>query len=425
MIRDDDSPREKRPGGAAVALALAFLAGAAPGAASIFTVTRTDDQLDTSPGDGFCVAQNGGGCSLRAAIEEANAHGGADSIYLPAGTYVLDRAGAGEELAATGDLDVTSLITLVGDGWKATTIHMAGAYDRVFDVQGFSSLDLEDVTVEGGFVLNRGGGIRVQTGGGLTLRRSRIRLCTSREGGAIAVEGGVATIEDSEIADNYTADSLPDWSGRGAGVLGLDGATLTVRRSSVHDNFKNSDYDGIEVWSAALVLESSTVYDDGASYYSVYGEGSSVSIVSSTVRSLEMAPDDLHPEIGDLTLGCSFVRSCALQGVAYTDYGANVHYHEGECIGVGDVVETWGDPLSALMAPPGKFPARVPRRESAAVDGGNEFVCLQNDQWSQARPADGDGDQVAVIDIGAVEAILVFADGFDRDGWNPWTSQAP
>ena len=107
-------------------------------AAVTFTVTRTDDQLDSSPGDGLCSALNGGGCSLRAAVQEANALSGADGIYLPPGTYSLSLAGAGEDLAASGDLDIMSAIAILGTGWAVTSIEMQSFGDRIFDIQGFS-----------------------------------------------------------------------------------------------------------------------------------------------------------------------------------------------------------------------------------------------------------------------------------------------
>ena len=117
------------------------LAAAFPAEALLFTVTRFDDQLDTLPGDGLCDTL-GGGCALRAAIQEANSLFGPDSIYLPPGTYSLTRAGAGEDLAATGDLDVTSEIILLGTGWGVSSIFMANFNDRLFEVHGFSSLVL-------------------------------------------------------------------------------------------------------------------------------------------------------------------------------------------------------------------------------------------------------------------------------------------
>jgi len=67
---------------------LAVVVSPSPASAATFTVTTTDDTVDVAPGDGTC-ADAGGDCSLRAAIQEANAFAGPDTITLGAMTYVL------------------------------------------------------------------------------------------------------------------------------------------------------------------------------------------------------------------------------------------------------------------------------------------------------------------------------------------------
>src|SRR5438046_1414468 len=58
--------------------------------------------------------------NLNADVVAVGAYG-ADTITLPAGTYTLAIAGAGEDAAATGDLDITGSLTINGAG-AATTI---------------------------------------------------------------------------------------------------------------------------------------------------------------------------------------------------------------------------------------------------------------------------------------------------------------
>src|SRR5438067_5782974 len=49
----------------------------------IFGVNSTGDEDDAFPGDGQCETAVGNGvCTLRAAIEEANAHAGGDGIFF-------------------------------------------------------------------------------------------------------------------------------------------------------------------------------------------------------------------------------------------------------------------------------------------------------------------------------------------------------
>src|SRR5437773_5444217 len=77
---------------------------AMPGHAVTFFVNTTADTADALPGDGIC-ADSGGACSLRAAVQEANAPPGPDPTVLSAAPYVLSGA-AGDDLAVSGDLDI-------------------------------------------------------------------------------------------------------------------------------------------------------------------------------------------------------------------------------------------------------------------------------------------------------------------------------
>ena len=76
-------------------------------------------------------ANDAGTGSLRAAIQTANTSAGvADTINLPAGTYVLNLTGAGEDAAATGDLDIWDDLKIRGAGAGATIVDGAAA-DRL------------------------------------------------------------------------------------------------------------------------------------------------------------------------------------------------------------------------------------------------------------------------------------------------------
>src|SRR5262249_12990409 len=99
----------------------AVLLASGPSWASEFVVNSTADAVDAKPGDGVC-ATSSGVCTLRAAIQEANAHSGKDSITLPAGTYTLSIAGPAEDAAATGDLDITDDLILNGAGAETTIV---------------------------------------------------------------------------------------------------------------------------------------------------------------------------------------------------------------------------------------------------------------------------------------------------------------
>src|SRR5262249_31170840 len=133
-----------------------LLATAVAARAGTFTVDSTLDQTDAVPGDGVC-ASAGNVCTLRAAVMEANAYPGGDAIILPAGTFPLTLAGAGEDAGATGDLDVTDSVDVSGAGVDVTVIDGFGA-DRIFDVLGASAFSLANMTLRRGEASGGDGG---------------------------------------------------------------------------------------------------------------------------------------------------------------------------------------------------------------------------------------------------------------------------
>src|SRR5262249_31142082 len=108
--------------------------------ASVLVPTRGDDTFD-----GVCDHD----CSLRDAVAVANAHTGLDVIVLAPEVYTLSRAGRGDVVGATGDLDVLSPLAVLGAGADRTVID-GGGIDRVFQAFSQSSLEIHGVTVRHG-----------------------------------------------------------------------------------------------------------------------------------------------------------------------------------------------------------------------------------------------------------------------------------
>ncbi|QDU65876.1 CSLREA domain-containing protein [Engelhardtia mirabilis] len=162
-----------------------------------FTVNTTADTPDANPGDGIC-ADAAGNCSLRAAIQESNALGGGVVLLAPGAVYSLTLTGAGEDGAATGDLDVTGRLVLRGNG---ATIDGLGA-DRIFDVASGASLLVAGLTVTGGGVVGESGGA-FRNRGSLAVQRSSITNSVASgagaSGGGIFNEGGTLRVLDSSI----------------------------------------------------------------------------------------------------------------------------------------------------------------------------------------------------------------------------------
>ncbi|MBK7705792.1 MAG: VCBS repeat-containing protein [Acidobacteria bacterium] len=191
-----------------ICLMVVFVSALAANAAT-FVVNTTNDTVDATPGDGTC-ADGSAQCSLRAAIGEANALAGDDTITIPAGTYTQSLVAANEDLNAGGDWDITSNITINGAG-AATTILQAAATpgtatERVMEITSTTAVvTIAGVTLRHGnktgaaAATTRGGGIRSQ--GTLTINDSIVTLNNSSGGGGIRNERTI-TLNNVTVSNN-------------------------------------------------------------------------------------------------------------------------------------------------------------------------------------------------------------------------------
>src|SRR5262245_25231910 len=138
-------------------LAALVLGLGVPAFAATFVVNTTSDTHDASAGNGIC-ADAVGNCSLRAALEEANALAGAHTISLPPGTYLLSPSFGELALAPNGNKQ----LTVNGTGSPAnTTIQATNSgcpsgptcNNRVLDVDssltGNAIVTIQNVTIKG------------------------------------------------------------------------------------------------------------------------------------------------------------------------------------------------------------------------------------------------------------------------------------
>lgn len=227
-----------------LSIPLLFLASFASGpvavGAATFTVNSTVDQTDAVPGDGVC-ASAGGSCTLRAAIQEANAVPGTDKVVLGSRKYFLAIAGASEDAAATGDLDITDSVIIKGVG-AARTIVNGGALDRVFHVIGPVTVRLAGLSIQNGSVTGSGGGIYNQ-GGAVTLASCSVANNvasgnTPHWGGGAFSAGGTLELAGSSVVNNAVISDSADVGGGGVAVIN-DG-TLSFAASRIAYNSASS-----------------------------------------------------------------------------------------------------------------------------------------------------------------------------------------
>ena len=206
-----------------------------------FTVNSTVDAVDADPGDGVCETAVAGQCTLRAAVMEANAFPGSDTIQVAAGNYLLTILGENEDLSATGDLDITEELTITGAG-QATTIVDGNQADRIFHILG-AAVILSDMTITNGRVTNSS----VYGGGGV--------LNDFDEDYHL----GKLTLNMVTVSNNKTVD----WAFNGGGILSI-GGSLTVTNSLIQDNEANFASGGGISAGSIVVIENTTVSNNVA-----------------------------------------------------------------------------------------------------------------------------------------------------------------
>jgi CSLREA domain-containing protein len=217
----------------ASAMVAALNVAVAPTASGVtFTVTTLGD---TTP-DGTCDATH---CTLREAVIAANATPAvADFINIPRGIVTLQIPGD-DAVAEFGDLDITSKITItgngIGNGVQSTTVDQTAPGERVFDVLGTGNLLLFDLSVTGGSVplFTFGGGVRVNDPVG-ELFALRVRFADNVAAGGGIGSSGTAVVEEAIFENNGGNDT----SLQGAGILsnGFTQITRSVFRNNTAGN---------------------------------------------------------------------------------------------------------------------------------------------------------------------------------------------
>jgi CSLREA domain-containing protein len=358
-----------------------------------------------------------GNCTLREAIRAANtdsavdacpAGSGADTIILATGTYTLTIAGAGEDTAQTGDLDITEDLTITGSGRLRTAID-ANGLDRAFHILNGAVVQISEVTIQGGDPGVLLGGNILVSPGALTLIRARVMAAASD--GIWITGASTLILENSRIADNarsglgiaagVTALVLNSTiSGNGSpGIQGggiATSGTLTVVNSTISGN--TATIGGGMVAFGSVHLYNVTITNNaGFGGGFILGSGGQV-----TARNTIIAGNTDH----GASLDCQGTLTSEGYNLVQTIFGCTI---EGDATGnitgvsanLGPLQDNGGPTLThALQA---GSPAIDAGNPSGCVDYNN--VALTIDQRGFARPIDGDGDGNARCDMGAFERL--------------------
>lgn len=417
--------------------------------AATYVVDTTSDNAGLTA----CTASPGD-CSLRGAIIAANAAGGSDTITVPAGTYNLTIAGANENASATGDLDITSDLTINGNS-AATTIIDAQDIDRVIDLivpaSATINVTLNNLTIQNGTNVgtsteSSGGGIAMRSiatslgsvnftlnssivqnninntvgsGGGLGLSRSAT--------GAAPVIG----INNSTIIGNSTTGTS---SGNGAGIF-CSTCSLIINNSLIANNTQAANASSGAVGGAGLYLTgtagSATINHSTISGNTTNSSGGGLLIASGTatlnfVTAANNTADNDNDGGGNggglfqFSTGVLNIQSSLIAGnddkstPANDDCGGTITSQGYNAVATGTGCPSGGTGDDATAAAPSALADNGGATQTQAISGGHAAIdnvpsgsggCIASttrDQRGVIR-ADGSGGGSA-CDAGAYEA---------------------
>ena len=218
----------------------------------VFTVNSIDDTVDARSGDGIC-ADAGDHCTLRAAIEEANASEATDAIVfsVPHGSAI--------ELVL-GELVISKGLLMAGPGAKRLAIGRSLAPGtpnfRVFRVTGtITYAMMYGITIRNGQSDAGGGGVLVESRSGLGIYDSAIRNNHAQFGGAVASLGSVSLQRCALYGNTATSN--------GGAVANLDSETwMTVISSTFTKN--EAQTGGAIYHNGELTLANATISQNRA-----------------------------------------------------------------------------------------------------------------------------------------------------------------
>ena len=398
--------------------------------AGVITVNTTAD--NESNGCGF------GQCTLREAIADANFFAGPDTIDFQAGL-------SGTITLNGSALVIASDITINGPGARNLSVSGNGA-SRVFIVFGTgNTANISGLTITGGnaqpiligaTLIGDGGGILNTNGATLNLTEVDVSGNSATSlGGGVATRAILLVTTTTNITRSLISNNTAILGGGGVSNLGTDlisSAVTTISNSTITSNNALAEGGGISNAAATMNLTNNTISHNrslvaGGGIVNVAG----VLIGSVSLRNNILAQNDallgtnlissdglgIFNSLGNnlvgnnLDIGVSFAASVVIGGLPQPNVNADI-------VGSVDVGFQIVDPLlGALADNGGQTDTRALGAGSPAIDRANNCVLtvcpginstpvLTTDQRGAgfARSVDGDGDALAIVDIGAYES---------------------
>jgi len=363
-----------------------------------------------------------------------------------------------EDASVRGDLDVVGDLTIIGAGQETTIIQ--GVSDRLMEVVPGASLKMRHLTLQGGHGDTFGGALR-NDGEALisytSFLNNRATPGIQGKGGAIANFATLSVSHSLFQGNNSHGDE--GFAGRGGAIFNSSSGALLVRDTTFDSNsVTDSDVDfahGGAIYSEGNAdVARSTFVNNRAGIFSGGGGGSAIvnnhsgvfkltnstisgnlgtevnGVISNGLAGFLPTGADAQMKLINVTLtdngglglsnlGHLVIRNSLIAGNQLADSPANCdhdgtsYYALGLLLGTdtgactADVMINDAITFSKVIYPNladngGDTQTHALRKGSPAVDAGLGS-CTQHDQRGLSRPRDGDGDGLAVCDLGAYE----------------------
>lgn len=348
-----------------------------------FLVNDAGTDEDLLLGDGRCQTATGT-CTINAAIAEASIWAYTDTVRIPAGQFQSSNTRVWYRPLVIEGAGATQTIITGDNAARVFEIGEAENPDQAVTIQHLTIADGNSGNARGGGILNYAD---------LTLDQVSVENNRARWGAGVANDGnGRLTINNSAIISNSASIIIPPFAfvGNGGGIWSQSQQPVQLFNSTVSGNVAAFDGGGIHhAGDGSLDIWHGTVANNEAQYAAIgglYQDGSGTVTLYNTIladNNGNVGPRDCY---GAITIHHAIIES----------------YNVFSCSPSPAPLQV--DPqLAPLAYNEGSTLNHHIPSSSPAVDAGDNAYMLPFDQRGKPRPADGDMDENAVADLGAVE----------------------
>ncbi len=246
-----------------------------------------------------------------------------------------------------------------------------------------------------------GGGIACRRDSAVTMTRCTIEDNSAQFGGGISCGASSLTLVHCDVIGNAAEQTTSTSTG---GAIDCWGSDLALVSCSILGNYSEENGGGIHSWKTALAVSNCTFSGNTAALRGggTYSDPNSSIVVTNSILWND-TPQEIYVETEEVAQVCYSIVQGTWPGEGNID--ADPLFVDPD--GPDDDPNTWADNDYRLSA------------NSPGIDAGSNADVtpdLTHDLDSLPRITDGDGDDVAVVDMGAYERPAVLLGDLNCDG---------